>query len=95
VALVATLRVAAPLVGAALDVIATKWFSEGTDPMAVSAQASISFALFASPGPCDLTRVVNLADGGSSIGGGSGPSAGIGSGAEQKAKIGQMFCLRH
>jgi hypothetical protein len=61
VALRAALRVSAPLVGAAFDVVAHQWFENQTDPLRVAAQAELAFELLSGPGPHDVTRLIELA----------------------------------
>jgi hypothetical protein len=61
VALRATLRGAAPLVGAAFDVVAHQWFENQTDPLRVAAQAEVAFEVLKGPGQHDVTRLIELA----------------------------------
>jgi hypothetical protein len=61
VALRASLRAAAPLVGAAFDVVAHQWYENEREPLRVAAQAGIAFEILRGPGPHDVTRLIELA----------------------------------
>ena len=58
VALRATLRTCAPIVGAAFDRIAHAWFDRGTKPRELAAQAEIALALVTASPATSLTTLL-------------------------------------